>query len=408
VARKETVIAALDIGTQKIGLVVADRKANGLEVLGVGATRSDGMRAGRVVDVEKATRAISVALAEAELMASCQIHQVTVALSGAHLVGTNSHGVAPIDNGEVTPRVAKRAVAAAQAVPLPSDRTILHLLCREYVIDDQDGIQDPIGIAGVRLQANLHVISTLGAALDNITKCCNKAGVSVRDVIAASLASAEAVLDSDEKDLGVAVVDIGAGTVDLAVFHQGGVVHSAVFDTAGLAITRDLAQVLETSMNEAESIKKRYGCAMSTLVDRATQVEVAGVGGRSHRIVGTRMIADIIQPRLEEIFEEVHDSIVRSGFGEVLTSGVVLTGGTAMMPGISDLARRVLHMPARVGEPHGVEGIEGEIDDSSWSTAIGLVLGVQAEDLADPWRSSLRTRLMPGWLRRRFKGATPS
>ncbi len=401
-------IAALDIGTQKIGLLVADRKPSGLEVLGVGTTPSGGMRAGRVVDVEKTTRAISVALAEAEMMASCQIHQVTVALSGSHVTGMNSHGVAPIDNGEVSARVAKRAVAAAQAVPLPSDRTILHLLCREYVIDEQDGIRDPIGIAGVRLQANLHVISALGAALDNITKCCNKAGVSVRDVIAAPLASGEAVLDADEKDLGVAVVDIGAGTVDLAVYHQGSVVHSAVFDTAGLAVTRDLAQVLETSMTEAESIKKRYGSAMSTLVDRATQVEVGGIGGRNRRIVGSRMIADIIQTRLEEILEAVHDSIVRSGFAEMLTSGVVLTGGSAMMPGIADLARRVMHMPARVGEPQGVEGLSGEIDDPSWATCLGLVLGVEAEDLADPWRSSLRTRLVPNWFRRRMKGASAS
>lgn len=407
-AKKESVIAALDVGTQKIGLVVADRKPDGLEVLGVGTTPSGGMRAGRVIDVEKTTQAISLALAEAELMASCQIHQVTVAMSGSHLMGTNSHGVAPIDNGEVTPRVAKRAVAAAQAVPLPSDRTIIHLLCREYVIDDQGGIQDPVGIAGVRLQANLHVISTLGAALDNITKCCNQAGVSVRDVIAAPLASAEAVLDPDEKDLGVAVLDIGAGTVDLAVYHQGGVVHSAVFDTAGLAVTRDLAQVLETSMSEAESIKKRHGCAMSTLVDRATQIEVNGVGGRGRRVVGSRMIADIIQPRLEEVFEEVHDSIVHSGFAECLTSGVVLTGGTAMMPGIADLARRVMHMPARVGEPQAAEGVSGEIDNPAWSTCIGLVRGVQAEDLADPWRSSLRTRIVPRWIRRRFKGASPS
>lgn len=405
-ARKKSILAALDIGTQKVAMVVGERTAAGVEVLGIGLTSSGGMSGGRVIDLEKTTRAIGVALNEAEIMVGGQIHQVTVAISGSHLSGTNSHGVVAIENGEVTARQAKRAVAAAQAVPLPSEQSIIHLLARDYVIDGQGGIQEPIGIAGIRLQANIHVISAAESALDNINKCCNKVGLGVRDVIAAPLASAEAVVDADEKDVGVAVVDIGAGTVDLAVFHQGGVVHSAVFDKAGLVITRDLAQVLETSMSDAELIKKTAGCAMSTLVERNEPVEVAGVGGRHPRNVTARTVADIIQPRLEEILEEVRDSIIRSGFGEVLTSGVVLCGGTAMMPGIADLARRVMHLPVRVGEPQGLEGIIGEIDDPSWATCVGLLIGVSGEDMADPWRAGVRTRLVPSWLRRRLKGAS--
>jgi cell division protein FtsA len=405
VARKKSIIAALDIGTQKVGMVVAERSDSGIEVLGVGITSSGGMRAGRVIDLEKTTRAIGIALHEAEVMVGGQIHKVSVAVSGSHLSGTNSHGVVAIENGEVTARQAKRAVQAAQAVPLPSEQSIIHLLARDYVIDGQGGIQDPVGIAGIRLQANIHVISAAESALDNINKCCNKVGLGVRDVIAAPLASAEAVIDKDEKDLGVAVVDIGAGTVDLAVFCQGGVVHSAVFDNAGLTITRDLAQVLETSMGDAEAIKKSAGCAMSTLVERNEQVEVAGVGGRPPRTVTARTVADIIQPRLEEIFEEIRDSITKSGYGEQLTSGVVLCGGTAMMPGITDLARRVMHLPVRVGEPQGLEGISGEIDDPSWATCVGLLIGVTGEDLADPWRAGVRNRLVPSWFRRRWKGA---
>ncbi|MBI5503360.1 MAG: cell division protein FtsA [Deltaproteobacteria bacterium] len=404
-AKKRQLIAGLDVGTQKVALLVAEHTSRGIEILGVGSSASRGLRAGRVSDVDRTTEAVLAALTEAEMMAGSQIHNVTVSISGDHVCGTNSHGVVAIENGEVSQRASRRVIAAAQAVPLPADQRILHLLCREFVVDGQSGIINPVGMSGVRLEAHLHVISAGESALRNLVKSCNKAGLSVSGVIASSLASAEAVLEPEEKDLGVAVIDIGAGTIDLAVFHAGSVVHSAVFAVGGIDVTRDVAQVLETTLSEAEGLKKRYGCAAPDLVDEEQTVEVAGVGGRTPRVVGRRLLAEIMEPRLEEMFETVLDSIIRSGFGELLPNGVVLTGGTSMTPGIVGLAARVLQMPVRLGEPTGIEGLSDEIDDPSWASALGLVLGLPEKDMATPgkWAGGIGARLMPSWVRRRFK-----
>ncbi len=404
-ARKRPVFAALDIGTQRISLLIGEHTDHGVEVLGVGTAPSRGMRAGRVVELDKTTQPISVALAEAEGMAGSQIHQVHVAVSGDHILGTNSHGVVAIENREVSQRAARKVIEAAQAVPLPGDQKILHLICREYVVDGQSGVSDPVGLSGVRLEANLHVISGCESVLGNVTKACNKAGLSVSDVTASALASAEAVLDSDddERDLGVAVIDIGAGTTDIAVYVAGSVVHSAVLPMGGLTVTRDLARCLETTLNEAERLKLHHGAAIATMVDRTHCVEVSGVGGREPRLVHCRLVAEIIQPRLEELFELIADSIVRSGYGELLASGAVLTGGTSMMAGIGDLAGNVLQMPVRVGEPVGMSGLVGEIDDPSWASCVGLLKGLQEQDMAGPWKPSLGARLLPQWVWRRWK-----
>lgn len=400
---KNLPIAALDVGTQKVTLLVGERTPTGLSILGIGTSASRGMRAGRVNDVEKTAAAIMAALTEAERMAGSQIHNVVVSVSGDHVKGENSHGVARIDNDEVSQRAAGRAIAAARAIPLPQDHRPIHLLRREFVVDGQVGITNPVGMSGVRLEAHLHVISAAESALRNLAKSCNRAGLSVIGTIASSLASAEAVLEADEKELGVAVVDIGAGTTDLAVFQRGSVVHSAVFGVGGVDVTRDLAHVLETPLGEAESLKKRHGCALADLVDEDLMVEVSGIGGREHREVQARHLAEIIEPRLEEIFEVVLDSIIRSGYGELLTSGVVLTGGTAMMAGIVGLASRSLSMPVRLGEPSGIEGLGDEIDDASFATAIGLAMGLPEKGMSEPWRAGVASRLVPGWVRRRFK-----
>lgn len=396
-------IAALDVGTQKVTLLVGERTSTGVSILGIGTSASRGMRAGRVSDVEKTAAAILAALTEAERMAGSQIHNVVVSVSGDHVKGENSHGVARIDNDEVSQRAAARAINAAKAIPLPQDQRIIHLLKREFVVDGQVGITNPVGMSGVRLEAHLHVVSAADSALKNLAKSCNRAGLSVTGTIASSLASAEAVLEPDEKELGVAVVDIGAGTTDLAVFQRGSVVHSAVFGVGGVDVTRDLAHVLETPLGEAESLKKRHGCAVADLVDEELMVEVGGIGGRGHREVQARHLAEIIEPRLEEIFEIVRDSIVRSGYGELLTSGVVLTGGTALMGGVIGLASRVLQMPVRLGEPSGIEGLGDEIDDASFATAIGLAIGLPDKDMSEPWQGGLAARLLPRWVRRRFK-----
>ncbi|MFN2378149.1 MAG: cell division protein FtsA [Candidatus Binatia bacterium] len=400
---KNQPIAALDVGTQKVTLLVGERTSSGLSILGIGTSASRGMRAGRVSDVEKTAAAILAALTEAERMAGSQIHNVVVSVSGDHVKGENSHGVARIDNDEVSQRAAARAIDAARAIPLPQDHRIIHLLRRDFVVDGQVGITNPVGMSGVRLEAHLHVISAAESALRNLAKSCNRAGLSVTETIASSLASAEAVLEHDEKELGVAVVDIGAGTADLAIFQRGSVVHSAVFGVGGVDVTRDLAQVLETPLGEAESLKKRHGCAVADLVDEDLLVEVSGIGGREHREVQARHLAEIIEPRLEEIFELILESILKSGYGELLTSGVVLTGGTAMMAGIVSLASRVLQMPVRLGEPTGIEGLGDEIDDASFSTAVGLALGLPEKGMTEPWRAGVASRLLPGWVRRRFK-----
>ena len=402
-AKKRPILAGLDVGTQKVAMVIAEVTDSGLEVLGVGTAISRGMRAGRVADVEKTTQAITVALSEAELMAGCQIHQATLGVSGDHLRGTNSHGVVAIENAEVSSRAARRVIEAAQAVPLPADQAIVHLMCREYVVDGQGGIVDPVGMNGVRLEANLHVISACESALGNIRKCCNKAGLSVAGVMASSLASGEAVLEQEEKELGVALVDFGAGTVDIAVYQNGGVVHSAVLTVAGLHVTRDLSRCLETSMREAEALKIRHGAAMPDQVDAISQCDVEGVGGRPPRVIARRLVAEIIQPRMEEIFEMVHDSITRSGYRELLTSGIVLTGGSAMMPGVVELCSRVTGMSTRLGEPLNISGLSDEIDDSSWATAIGLARGLRANDLQADATNGIGARVMPQWLWRKWK-----
>jgi len=255
----------------------------------------------------------------------------------------------------------------------------------------------------VRLEANLHVISACESALGNVRKCCNKAGLSVVGVIAAPLASGEAVLDQEEKDLGVALVDFGAGTVDIALYHAASVVHSAVLTVAGLHVTRDLSRCLETSMREAEALKIRHGCALTQQVDPDSYCDVEGVGGRGPRVVERRLVAEIIQPRIEEIFEMLLESIVRSGYREMLTSGIVLTGGAAMMPGVVDLCARVTGMPVRLGEPKNVVGLSDEVDDASWATAVGLARGLRANDLNGVLTMGLGARFMPQWLWRKWK-----
>jgi cell division protein FtsA len=403
VAKKRPILAGLDIGTQKVAMVIGEHTEAGLEVLGVGTAISRGIRSGRVADVEKTTQAITVALSEAELMAGCQIHQVTVGVSGDHLRGTNSHGVVAIENAEVSARAARRVIEAAQAVPMPADQAILHLMCREYVVDGQGGVLDPVGMSGVRLEANLHVISACESALGNVRKCCNRAGLSVVGVVAAALAAGEAVLEQEEKEVGVALVDFGAGTVDVALYHNGSVVHSAVLTIAGLHVTRDLSRCLETSMREAEALKIRHGSAMIAQVDPESYCDVEGVGGRGPRVVDRRLVAEIIQPRVEEIFEMVLESIARSGYREMLTSGIVLTGGAAQMPGVVDLCARVTGMPVRLGEPHNVSGLVDEVDDASWATAVGLARGLRTNDLNGTMAMGLGARVMPQWLWRKWK-----
>ena len=402
-ANRYRIVAGLDIGTQKIALVVGERRLAGLEVLGIGTAPSRGVRAGRICDVEATTKSISVALSEAELMAGCQINEVWVSVSGDHVRGSNSHGVVGIDNGEVSGRAVRKVRAAAQAVPLPPDHRVLHVLPRDYVVDTQDGIQDPVGMSGVRLEVNLHLISISESVLGNLRKCCHKAGLSVSGVVASSLVSAEAVLEPEEKELGVVLVDFGAGTLDVAIYNEGALVHSAVLTCAGDRVTKDLSRCLETTGRDAEAIKQQHGCALASLVERNVGVEVGGVGGREPRIVSRRLVAEIIEARMEEIFENILEVIIRSGYGETISSGVVLTGGATMMQGVSDVAAGIIDLPVRVGEPVSISGLTDEISDPSWATAVGLTMGLGVTDLAEEPAMAVVERLLPEWVRKRMK-----
>ena len=400
---KNVPIGVLDVGSQKVTMLVAEQRANGLAVLGVGTSVSRGMRAGCVVDVKKTSEAIGAALAEAELMAGCEIHKVAISVSGEHMKGINSHGVAAAVNREVSKASALRAIEGAKAVSLPKEMAVLQFLLRQFVLDGQSGILDPVGMEGVRLEAHLHVTSVVESVIRNLCKSCHAAGLSVTSQVPASLAAAEAVLTPEDKEMGVAVADIGAGTVDLVIYQAGTVAHTAVIPSAGHDVTRDLAHVLETSLVDAEGIKKRHGSAMASLVDEDFAVEVAGLPGRGIRQVRARHVAEVMEARLEEILDEVRQSIVRSSYGEMLTAGLVLTGGTALTRGITDLATRVLQMPARVGEPSGLEGLADEIDDASYATAVGLALGLPENPWQPGWSAATMVkRVIPEWVRRRW------
>ena len=400
---KNVPIGVLDVGSQKVTMLVAEQRANGLAVLGVGTSVSRGMRAGCVVDVKKTSEAIRAALVEAELMAGCEIHKVAISVSGEHMKGINSHGVAAVVNREVSKASALRAIEGAKAVTLPKDVAVLQFLLRQFVLDGQTGIVDPVGMDGVRLEAHLHVTSVVESVIRNLCKSCHAAGLSVTSQVPASLAAAEAVLTPEDKEMGVAVADIGAGTVDLVIYQAGTVAHTAVIPSAGHDVTRDLAHVLETSLVDAEGIKKRHGSAMASLVDEDFAVEVAGLPGRGIRQVRARHVAEVMEARLEEILDEVRQSIVRSSYGEMLTAGLVLTGGTALTRGITDLATRVLQMPARVGEPSGLEGLADEIDDASYATAVGLALGLPENPWQPGWSAATMVkRVIPEWVRRRW------
>nr|MBC8294102.1 cell division protein FtsA [Pseudomonadota bacterium] len=383
-AKTPQIFAGLDIGSQKVAMIIAERGPGGtVDVLGVGTALSNGITAGRVVGVEATADAIAVAMSEAELMAGTSVRSVSVSLSGDHVRGTNSHGVAAVDNGEVSAGDARRVIEAAQAVPLPPDQEIQQTLCRDFVVDGQAGVSDPVGMSGVRLEVNLHLVSGAETAVANVFKCCNRAGLSVEDMVASSLASAQAVLSDDEKDLGVVLMDMGAGTIDLVVYRGGSVAHSSVSTIAGDHITSDLAHCLETSLGEAEALKKRHGRAHSTLVDSDSEIEVAGVGGRSPSLVGRALVADIVESRLEEIFEGVLEGLEEAGQGEKLTSGVVLTGGGAVtrvdMGGGSGGLRRPVRLggPGHMGGParEGREPLPGAADGGARGRAGGRVGG---------------------------------
>ncbi|MGH7897192.1 MAG: cell division protein FtsA [Candidatus Binatia bacterium] len=373
-AKRSPLIVGLDIGTYKISAVVAEAGEDGVEIVGIGTAPSHGLRKGVVVNIEATVDSIRKAVAEAELMAGCEIHNVHTGIAGAHVKGFNSHGVVAVKATEVSASDVERVLDAARAVALPMDRQVVHVLPQEFVVDDQDGIKQPIGMAGVRLEAKVHIITASVTSTQNIVKCCERSGLHVSDLVLEPLASAEAVVTPEERELGVALVDIGGGTTDIVVFHNGAVKHTAVLPIGGNHLTNDIATGLRTPFAEAEKIKQRFGCALSNMVARQETIEVPSVGGRSPRVLSRHILAEIIEPRVEEIFALVAREMTRSGYEDVLASGVVVTGGSTVLEGVPELAEQVFHLPVRLGVPFQVAGLVDVVSSPMHSTSVGLIL----------------------------------
>ena len=372
-AKRENIVVGLDIGTTKICVIVGEATKDGIEVVGVGTHPSRGLRKGVVVNIDTTVESIKKAVEEAELMAGCEINRVYTGISGGHIKTFNSHGVIAVKDGEINKFDVDRVIEAAKAIPIPPDREIIHVIPQEYLIDDQGGIQEPLGMNGIRLEVKVHIVTDAMTSAQNIVKCANKAGLDVADIALQQLVSSEAVLTQDERELGVALLDIGGGTTDIAVFHGGNIKYTTVLSIGGNQVTGDLAVGLRTPSSEAEKIKKKHGCAMASMINQDETVEVPGVGGYKPRKVSRHLLGEIIEPRMEEIFELIRRELVKSGYEGLISSGVVITGGAAAMEGITELAEQVFDLPARRGIPTNVSGLVDIVQSPAYSTGLGLV-----------------------------------
>ncbi len=375
--KREEIIVGLDIGTSKVTAVVGEVSDDEVvDIIGIGSHPSRGLVKGVVVNIENTVSSINKAIEEAEQMAGCEISTVYASISGGHVQGVNSTGIVAVKpkGGEISQSDVDRVLEAAKAIPITPDREILHTIPQEYVVDAQDGVRDPIGISGVRLEARVHIVTAAVMSAQNIIKCTERCGLTVADIVLAPLASADACLHDDERELGVALVDIGGGTCDIVIYVDGAVVHTAVLTLGGQLLTNDIAVGLRTPTAEAEAIKQRYGCAMTALVDADETIEVPGVGGRPSKAVPRQDLCGIIEPRVEEIFTLVQRKITETGYADLLASGVVLTGGATILEGMDDLAEEVLGMPVRRGTPIDVGGLVDVVRSPVFATGAGLVL----------------------------------
>ncbi|HEY0747445.1 MAG TPA: cell division protein FtsA [Steroidobacteraceae bacterium] len=368
-------LVGLDIGTSKVVAIVGEIKPDGaLEIIGIGSHPSRGLKKGVVVNIESTVQSIQRAVEEAELMAGCEIHSVYAGIAGSHVRSLNSHGIVAIKDKEVVQGDVERVIDAAKAVAIPADQKILHVLPQEYIIDSQEGIRDPIGMSGVRLEAKVHIVTGADSAAQNIVKCVQRCGLAVDDIVLEQLASSYAVLTEDEKDLGVCVVDIGGGTTDIAVFGGGAIRHTAVIPIAGDQITNDIAVSMRTPTQYAEDIKIKYACALSQLANPDETIEVPSVGDRPPRRLARQTLAEIVEPRYEELFGLIRDELRRAGLEEQVATGIVLTGGSAKMEGAIELAEEVFHLPVRLGIPQYVTGLSEVVSNPIHATGVGLLL----------------------------------
>lgn len=373
-AKKGHVLVGLDIGTTKTCAIVAEMTDTGIDIIGIGSNPSEGLRKGVVVNIENTVDAIKKAVDEAEHMSGCEISSVYVGIAGGHIKGQNSLGIVAVKGREVDEDDVKRAIEASKAIAIPLDREILHTLPQNFVVDDQNGIRDPIGMSGVRLEAKVHIVTGSSTSVQNVVKSVNRVGLDIDDIVLEQLASSEAVLSADEKDLGVVLLDIGGGTTDIAVFSDGSIKHTAVIPVGGNFITSDIATGLRTPLTEAEKIKIKYGCAFSPMIPKNEIIEVPSVGGREPREVTRQILGRIIEPRTEEILNMSYKEVIKSGYEDILAAGVVLTGGTSIMAGVTELAEQVFNMPVRRGCPTGIGGLTDVVNSPMYATGVGLVL----------------------------------
>ena len=368
------IIVGLDIGTTKICAVVGEAQPGAIEIIGIGSHPSEGLRKGVVINIEKTVNSIKEAIEEAETMAGCEISSVYAGIAGGHIKGFNSHGVIALKDKEVTQKDIDRVIEAASAVAIPMDREVIHILTQEFIVDEQDGIIDPLGMSGVRLEAKIHIVTGAVTSAQNIIKCANRAGLDVCDIVLQSLASSEAVLSDEERNLGVALIDFGGGTTDMAIFSRGSIKHTSVLPLGGNNLTYDISIGLRTARAEAEKIKVKYGCALSSMIGRDETIEVPGVGGRKPRVLSRQILGEILEPRVEEIFSLLHNEMIRSENEHLINSGVVITGGSAELAGVTEVAEQVYNAPTRTGYPEGIGGLVEVVNKPMYATAVGLVL----------------------------------
>jgi len=388
-ASDNKMIVGLDIGTSKVVAIVGAITPEGiLEIVGIGSHRSTGLKKGVVVNIESTVLSIQRAIEEAELMAGCQIHSVYAGIAGSHIRSLNSHGIVAIRDREVFPQDLERVIDAAQAVAIPADQKILHILPQEFLIDDQDGVKEPLGMSGVRLEAKVHLVTCAVNAAQNIEKCIRRCGLEVEDIILEQLASSYSVLTDDEKELGVCVVDIGGGTTDIAIFKDGAIRHTGVIPIAGDQVTNDIAMALRTPTPNAEDIKIKYACALAKLTSPDETIKVPSVGDRQPRDLSRQALAEVVEPRYDELFTLVQSELRRSGYEDLIAAGIVLTGGTSKMEGVVELAEEIFHMPVRLGAPQNVRGLSDIVNNPIYSTAVGLLIYAMKQQHQDVGRST--------------------
>lgn len=372
--RKSDVLVGLDIGTTKTTAIVGEVTEAGIDIIGIGTSPAKEMRKGVVVNIDSMAESIKMAVEEAEHMSGCRINSAYVGIAGSHIKGQNSLGIVSIKGREVDEDDVQRAIEASRAIAIPVDREIIHILPQNYVVDGQDGIKDPIGMSGVRLEAKVHIVTGATSAIQNIVKSVNRVGLDIDDIVLEQLAASEAVLSADEKDLGAVLIDIGGSNTAIAIFSEGSIKHTAILPVGGNYLTSDIAIGLRTPFNEAEKIKIKNGCALTSMIPKEETIRVPSVGGREDREVSRQILGRIVEPRMEEILNLAYKEIVRSGFEDLLAAGVVLTGGTSLLYGISELAEQIFDMPARKGSPTGVGGLSDVVNSPVYATGVGLIV----------------------------------